>query len=94
MKNVLVSKEKFRLMKISLETFKEMLGVVAKQSEALFLINEIIAMPDFVESEEDVEKIAVVLFNEQNDYHLRNPYREYFKRLAQAAINALKIKEE
>jgi ATP-dependent RNA circularization protein (DNA/RNA ligase family) len=72
-----------------------------------YLHKEILAMPNFVESEGDVEKLAKEIHKSTHNtkiirdgffsYEMKTPYEEMKQACeaqAQAAINALKIKGE
>jgi hypothetical protein len=78
MKNVLVSRDKWE----SLIKYLEDATWVDEKA------NIILAMPDFVESEDDVELVGKAIADEDEDAW------ESSEIYAQAAINALKIKGE
>jgi hypothetical protein len=93
MKNILVSKEKW----------EDLISFTRCFTYEDSWAKDIIAMPDFVESEEDVDVVAKELWNQMWDYH--QPEEKKWENIgelvrigkresAQAAINALKIKGE
>lgn len=83
--NVLVSREKWCALVEVTEALK-LLGIKTLNHDMVVLANTVLDMPDFVESEEDVEVVVNVL-NRHQGLHKNDV-------IAQAAINALKIKGE
>ena len=105
--NVLVDSRKYALMKKYIECITSVITPEDNLPQLKEKGDEILAMPDFIESERDVEVVARAIFESPSDYDNHTTWEEVSENLdvdgilysdfisaAQAAINALRYRKE